>query len=217
MRRFSIDTFIFYIVGLLVLTFGISSTIVSKLGASPFDSLLVGLYRTFGLTVGSYEFIVGAILVLFNAVAQRKLPDILAMGTAFLTGVGIDFWLYIFQIVGEPMTFVSQLFLLSIGIIFIGLGISIYLQAKFAPNPLDATMMVVHKLTGVKISTAKTVIMVIFLVFAYFFNGPIGIGTLIMVVASGPIIGLFYPYMEQLKKTTQKFSVRKKVHVDHVR
>lgn len=45
----------FYLFGLIILTLGIALSVLSLLGTSPFDALLVGLFRTFGLTIGSWE------------------------------------------------------------------------------------------------------------------------------------------------------------------
>lgn len=45
--------YIFYVLGILLLTLGISFTIQSDLGTSPFDAVLVGLSISVGLTVGS--------------------------------------------------------------------------------------------------------------------------------------------------------------------
>ncbi len=37
--------YVFYVLGIMILTFGISVTIQSDLGTSPFDALIVGLHR----------------------------------------------------------------------------------------------------------------------------------------------------------------------------
>ncbi|MFD6430805.1 YitT family protein, partial [Bacillus velezensis] len=50
--------YVFYVLGIMILTFGISVTIQSDLGTSPFDALIVGLSVHAGLTVGSWEIII---------------------------------------------------------------------------------------------------------------------------------------------------------------
>ena len=44
--------YVFYVLGILILTLGISFTIQSDLGTSPFDALLVGLSLNVGLLWG---------------------------------------------------------------------------------------------------------------------------------------------------------------------
>lgn len=47
-----VNQYLIYAIGILILTLGITLTIQSKLGSSPFDALLVGLSLNVGLTVG---------------------------------------------------------------------------------------------------------------------------------------------------------------------
>ncbi|WLR61163.1 hypothetical protein [Guptibacillus hwajinpoensis] len=61
--------------GILILTLGIALTIQSKLGTSLFDALLVSLYRTYGLTIGTWEIVVGFSMILFNAIAEKNTPN----------------------------------------------------------------------------------------------------------------------------------------------
>ena len=126
----------FYLIGILCLSFGISCSINSQLGAAPMPSLQVGLQQNMGLTVGTWEFLIGAILVTIMAVVRRSRPDVLAFLSSFLTGLGIDMWLFITRQVWIPELWVGKILFLCLGLIFIGLGVSLYLQAKFSLHHL---------------------------------------------------------------------------------
>ena len=56
----------------MILTFGISVTIQSDLGTSPFDALIVGLSVHAGLTVGSWEIIIAFLLICCNSMLKGK-------------------------------------------------------------------------------------------------------------------------------------------------
>lgn len=191
--------FHFYIIGIVILTLGIALTIQSTLGTSPFDALLVGLNRTFGLTVGSWEVVVGLTMLLGNALAERKRPEFYAILTSLITGIGIDSWLFLLGNWLVPVTWLGQFICLGLGIIFTGMGVASYLQSNFAPNPMDRSMLVVSELTGWGVSYSRAFISVILVVIAYFFDGAIGIGTLINALVSGVLIGFFSPYVEAIK------------------
>jgi len=192
----------FYLAGLIVLTLGIALTIESALGASPFDAVLVGLYRTFGLSIGSWEVVVGLTMILGNAFAERKRPEFIALLTSIVTGIGIDMWLFLLSPF-TPSSFIGEYLYLIFGVIFIALGVSTYLQSTIAPNPMDRSMMVLSKLTGWSVSYSRALISIVLVIVAYFFNGDIGIGTLINAVASGFIISFFLPYLQRLKNSMQ--------------
>ncbi|WP_085521499.1 YczE/YyaS/YitT family protein [Tuberibacillus sp. Marseille-P3662] len=193
------ETFL-YVFGLMILTLGIALTILSKLGTSPFDALLVGLYRTIGLTIGSWEIIVGLAMVLLNAAAQKRMPEFLALLTSLVTGMGIDGWMFLLNDWVAPGIFISQTICLALGLILMGLGIAIYLQADYAPNPFDRTMLVVSDLTGFNIMYSRAIISVVLLFLAFVFDGSIGIGTLLNAFLSGVIINFFMSVIEKMKR-----------------
>jgi len=102
-----------------------------------------------------------------------------------------------------PEQMASKLICLTLGLIVIGLGTAIYLHANFAPIPVDRLMLIIQDLTGRSIFFSKTIIYIFFLVMAFIFNGPIGIGTLLTVCLGGPILNYFMALTnEMLSKYT---------------
>ena len=97
MNRLNKMKYFFYVLGNLILTFGIFLTIQSNLGTSPFDALLVGLSKQVGLTVGSWEILIAFLMIVFNSLLTRQRPELLGLLTAFITGLGIDTWLFLMQ------------------------------------------------------------------------------------------------------------------------
>ncbi|CAG9623635.1 YczE/YyaS/YitT family protein [Sutcliffiella rhizosphaerae] len=194
---------LFYLIGLFILSFGISLSIISDLGAGAWDALNVGLSNTFGLTVGSWVFIVGIILIIINAWLHKRKPDYLAVITIFLVGVFIDFWLI--QVLPEwsPESLIIRFIVLLIGMTLMAIGISTYLQSKLPVIPIDNLMLGIQKRLKIKMMTAKTIGEVGALIAALIFKGPIGIGTFIITFGIGPLIQLFFPVLERLYKKLQ--------------
>lgn len=192
--------FLFYVIGLFILTLGISMTIVSGLGTSPFDALNVGLSKTIGLTVGSWEFLNGLIMLFINALISKGKPDFLALLTALLTGIGIDIWLLLMHSTYIPSAFIGQFIFLLGGVVIIGLGIATYLQADFAPIPVDGLMIALKNRLHISLAMGKLLVGAIMLVLAFIFNGPINWGTILVLMLAGPSIGLFYPKLRYVKE-----------------
>ncbi|WLR46637.1 YitT family protein [Halobacillus litoralis] len=188
----------YYTAGIVILTMGIALTIQSKLGASPFDALLVGLYRTYGLTIGSWEIVVGFSMIIVNSIAEKRRPEFIALLTSFLTGVGIDFWVHSFKGWIEPETVMAQYLCLLLGLVILSLGIAVNLQADFAPNPFDRMMLVLRKLTGLNVSYSRAIISIVLVLIAGFYGGAIGVGTLIIAILSGVVIHYFMGYINGL-------------------
>lgn len=189
----------FYFIGIIILTLGIALAVQSSLGTSPFDSLLVGLYRTFGLTIGSWEVIVSSTLILANGIALRKRPELFSIITALITGMGIDSWLFLIGDIIVPTMWFEQTICLLFSIFFTGLGISINLQSVVAPNPMDRSMIIVAKLTGWNMTISRIALGVLLVSIAFFFQGDIGIGTLVNAIFVGMIIQLLLPTAEKMR------------------
>lgn len=195
--------FLFFIIGLFIMTFGVCLTIKADVGTGSWDALNVALSERVGLTIGTWVMIVSAILLFVNAILLKKIPDFLAVITFVVIGSLIDFWMN--EVFGTWHTeqFFTQLAALLLGIAIIGFGASIYLQAKFPLSPIDNLMLSLKARLHVNLMVAKTIGELIPLVPAFLLKGPIGVGTIIITFAIGPFIQLFFPFFEKLMKKLQ--------------
>ncbi|MFD1037586.1 YitT family protein [Virgibacillus byunsanensis] len=191
---------LFYIVGLIFLTFGISMMILANLGAGPWDAFFVGLSLNLGLTVGSWIFINGILLILLNAYLLKKTPDFLALVTMFLIGSFIDVWLEVIFAELAITSLLVRIGMLVSGIISIAVGVSFYLQSNFARNPIDNLMMAFHFRTGKSLAFSKTAIEVMIMLIAFIIGGPIGFGTILVAFGIGPLIQSFYIPVKKFKE-----------------
>jgi uncharacterized protein len=185
--------YVFYVIGILLLSLGIAFTIQSNLGTSPFDALLVGLSMNVGLTVGSWEIIIALLLIGCNSILKRQRPEFLGLLTAVLTGIGIDMWLFLLHNLITPELWYSKGVCLGIGLVVMGLGTAIYLHTNIAPIPIDRLTLILQELTGTNIFFSRTFIYLLFLIMAMISNGPIGVGTLLIVCLGGLILNYFMP------------------------
>ncbi|MGG0175218.1 YczE/YyaS/YitT family protein [Gottfriedia acidiceleris] len=179
---------LFYLIGLLFLTLGISLAIKAGLGASAWDALAVGESKTFGLSVGNWIIINSSILLFVNAFLQKKRPDWLAVITFILIGRFLDFWLTVESEHLFDSNIVTRYIQLVLAILSMTIGIAIYLQAKFPLSPIDDLMISLNKRFGVSLGVAKTIGEVFALVLAFLLKGPIGIGTVLITFSIGPIL-----------------------------
>ncbi|GGI15763.1 YczE/YyaS/YitT family protein [Gottfriedia solisilvae] len=204
--------YLLYGLGIIILTLGVALTILSDLGTSPFDALLVGLSKTVGFTVGTWEIIIALILIFCNSILKRNRPEYLGLATALITGLSIDLWLFLLEHVILPEIFISKLICFGIGLIVTGIGSAIYLLTNFAPIPVDESMLIIRERLKVNYMISKTILYVLFLLLAFIFKGPIGIGTVLTVCLGGPILNICMPTM---KRRVNKLLMKKSNHVEN--
>ncbi len=190
--------FTFYCIGLLCLSFGVSLIIKGNLGAAPWDALAVGESYLFHLSIGTCIFLNGCILIVINALLLRERIEWPAALSIFLIGMMVDFWIKTGLSQVEPAGFTQQLSFVLAGILILGFGISIYLQAKLPSSPMDTFMIALHRRFGLNLRNARLLNEAIAITLAMVFHGPVGIGTVIVACTLGFIIHFFYPIMEHM-------------------
>ncbi|MFD3449481.1 YitT family protein [Microbacteriaceae bacterium 4G12] len=196
-----ISRIILFITGIAFLTLGISLTIKANVGLGAWDALAVSQSHTFGMTVGTWMIINQSILLFVNAYLLKEKPQFLAAITFVLIGFSVDFWLLQVFSGWNPQDIWQRWGILLMGIVVIGFGAGLYLQAHMPMlNPIDLFMIALKTRLHVNLMTAKTLGELTALVFALILHGPISIGTLVITFTVGPVVQFFYKWVEQMKR-----------------
>lgn len=192
---------IFYFAGLFIAALGISSIIVADVGAGAWDTVFVGLTYNFGLTPGTWNIIVGGCIMLLNAFLSKKKPDLPAFLTVFTLGLFIDFYLFVYRFI-DISNIGERIILFLVGFILLSTGAGMYLQAKFAPNPIDSLMLVVQKKTGFSLAISRLICETFALLSGLLLSGPVSYGTAFVAFSIGPCLQFSCRKMEQLYNAT---------------
>ncbi|WP_068776654.1 YitT family protein [Paenibacillus sp. FJAT-26967] len=181
-----------YILGMALISFGVVMIIRADVGAAPWDALNVGLQQQIGLTIGSWVFIVGFILILIAAAVKRTYPQLLNFIPVVLVGSLIDFFNgYVLTSLNPVQPFAKYGAFLG-GLLVLAMGIAIYLNTKVPiRTPHDDLTLALNKKLNWSVGAAKTLTEILGLVLALLAKGPISFGTLISVALLGPLINMF--------------------------
>ncbi|MFG6148418.1 YczE/YyaS/YitT family protein [Halobacillus sp. B23F22_1] len=186
----------FFIVGLVVLGFGISLTMqVRDFGIGPWDVFHYGLYKQFGLTVGTWSVIAGIVIVIFSSVAIRKIPQIGTILNMILIGVFIDLFNWVLP---QPEWLLSKIIVFILGTIIIALGIGLYVAPDMGAGPRDSLMLVLTDWLQWKVSTVRNGIEITVALAGWMLGGPVGIGTVFIALFLGTFVGYALPLSKQL-------------------
>ncbi|EFM08917.1 conserved hypothetical protein [Paenibacillus curdlanolyticus YK9] len=189
---------VIYIIGLFILSLGVVCMIKADTGIAPWDALNVALTDNVGLTVGSWVFIVGGFIILVNSVIKRKFPNLAGGIPIIIIGLFVDLLNL------KVLTFLKfdaalyQWILFLAGLCILAMGISIYLRAKLPSVPNDELMLAVTERTGWKIYITKTIGEASALILAVILKGPVGVGTVIVMLSIGVLINFFDKLLHQI-------------------
>ncbi|MCA0991993.1 YczE/YyaS/YitT family protein [Pseudalkalibacillus hwajinpoensis] len=189
----------FFFVGLAVLGLGIAMTIKGKtFGIGPWDVFHYGLFKQFGLTIGSWSIITGFIILAFTSLYTKTMPQLGAFLNMLLLGLFIDFFLYLLP---DPVTLLSQGIVFIVGIVVLGYGIGLYVISGLGAGPRDGIMLLIVEKTGWRIDWVRNGIEIAVLLFGWLLGGPVGIGSIVIAFMLGKIIQFSMPQCKALLET----------------
>lgn len=190
------------ILGLFLFSVGVVMSLYSNLGMSPWGVFQVGLAKILPLTFGQVSQVVGlAVLVLGWALGFP--PGLGTVANMYLVGLFIDL-VMVWNLLPQPTELVPQIVMLVLGIVVIGIASLLYLGVQLGAGPRDGLMVGLVTKLDRPVSQVRMAIEVTVLVMGFFLGGPVGIGTILNALLTGPVVqrsfklGGFNPKSEQV-------------------
>ena len=152
-----IERCIILLIGLAIMSLGISFSIKAALGTSPISSVPYVASSISGLSVGVTTIIINLVFILIQILLLRKKYDLFQLfqiPALILFGLMIDFSAYLIKDITYTNYF-QQWLLCILGIILLGLGVSIEVMAKLVTTPGEGVVLAICKIFSVKFGNTK--------------------------------------------------------------
>ena len=177
--------------GLVVFAFGEALIVRAALGVIPWDVLHQGLVRQFGLTIGQWSIIVGAV-VLLAWIPLRERPGLGTVSNVLVIGAALDLFL---ALIVAPEALWLRVLYLALGILINGVATAAYIGARLGPGPRDGLMTGLVRRTGGSVRVVRTGIEVAVVVIGWLLGGNLGAGTVLFALAIGPVVHASMPLL----------------------
>lgn len=188
--------FLIFTLGLLVMTLGIVLIIVADLGPSSWDVLHIGLYNSFGLTIGTWSIIVGVAIVILSAILLKSFPPIGTFLNMLLVGIFIDLFLLI-PFLQTPDSTMGKMVMFLSGLLINSYGMGIYISAQLGAGPRDSLMLAITSLTSWKVGPVRTTLEILAVLVGWQLGGPLFWGTIVYSVLIGVSAGFTLPQCQK--------------------
>ena len=200
-KPLSVRRIIVYIVGLYIMTFGIAIAVNSDFGVSPVTTLPYVCGKLFGVSVGTGTMIAYVLYILIQIPVYRKqfkVIYVLQFPAALLFGWFTDINKAILNPLGTPESFLVKLVWCVISIMFLSIGLTLYLDADIMAIPPDAMAVSFAWLTGKKTGSTKRVVDIVIMltsltlspVFLHSYQG-FWVGTVAHAVFNGTLLNFW--------------------------
>jgi uncharacterized membrane protein YczE len=191
------------LVGLVVFGLGIALMAEAGLGLGPWEAFHQGLGRLTGQELGTISVALGVpILLLWWPLGERPgigtLLNVVVIGTATNAGMAL---------LPSPAGLPSQLAMMLLGVVVIGIASGLYLAADLGPGPRDGLMTGLHHRFGWSIRRARTIVEISVLVAGWALGGTIGLGTVVFALGIGPLVQVFLGLFDRSGRVERRRAV----------
>lgn len=192
--------FVFYLIGLFIMTLGVAMSVKSNLGVSPVSSIPYTITCIFGIEMGKATILFHIFLVLLQIVLLRKnfkLKSVLQIAVGVVFGYFTTFCNSLFAPLPTPENLVVRILMVLISTVLVAIGIFFYLPSDIVPLAGEGAMQAVSDITGIKFSKVKVgfdstmvIISLISCLSVLHKLGSVGIGTVIAALLVGTEFGI---------------------------
>lgn len=175
---------------------GISIMVSARLGVAPADVLATGGARQLGIGVGTMGWINGAIFMVI-ATGFRRPPSWGTIIGGVLVGQTVNM---VLPLVPEPRAMIARVPMMLFGMALLYLAISVGVATTLGTGPIELVMLGMHD-KGVSMQVARWGIEGVVVAVGIALGGQIGIGTILFVLLTGPVLARTLPPMVRFMGT----------------
>ncbi|MGN1333674.1 MAG: YitT family protein [Anaerovoracaceae bacterium] len=171
--------------GLMLFGLGVHLTIQANIGVAPWDTLNMGLSKTFGILYGTASVIVSFTIIAIDILLCERI----GIGTvldAIVVGKTVDLLNWLDIVPDMEDNFPVSIGMMLIGLFVMGLGQVVYMRAGLCCGPRDSLMLAINRrLKKLPVGAVSVLMMIIVLLVGWRLGGPIGIGTIVCTFGIG--------------------------------
>jgi uncharacterized membrane protein YczE len=176
-------------IGLLFYGLSIALMVRANLGLNPWSVFHQGLSDLTGISLGLVVNLVG-LVVLLSWIPLRQKPGIGTICNVLLIGTAADIALWVLP----PVTGLAlRVALLAAAIVLNAAATGAYIGAGLGPGPRDGITTGLLRVTGWQIRWIRTGVEATVLALGWLMGGTVGIGTVVFVLSTGPLLQIFLP------------------------
>ncbi len=205
MKKKILQEWLQIVVGLIVFAFGVHLTIYANIGLAPWDCLGMGISYHTPLNYGLSMTTIAVVILLVDLYLHERI----GYGTiidALLTGNFIQMFNDVNPLSENNYIWLGMI-ILFIGLVFMALGMWIYMKAAQCCGPRDSLLIGLGKrMSRLPIGAVAFILWFVILIIGWLLGGPVGVGTLLSTFGAGAVMQFIYNLL--------RFDPREIVHKD---
>lgn len=193
-------------IGLAIAHLGVTFFLLSELGTDTFTVFIQGLSRITRMTVGTVHVIVLCALMAAMALTTRGYIKPGTIVCAFCGGPIIDFFTWMFGgLINGSAPMAVRVAGMVAGCVILSAGMSVVINSNAGTGPNDLVAIILSdKLKRVQFRWVRVGCDLFFVALGFFLGGTVGVGTIVAVCLTGPLVQFWLPRSKNLVRAFLK-------------
>ncbi|HKM34338.1 MAG TPA: hypothetical protein VJY54_06315 [Lachnospiraceae bacterium] len=190
-----------FYVGLALIQLAVAAYLQIGIGSDSFTVFLQGVSKLFQLNVGLTNGLITFVLLIIVYIMDKKqfqIGMVLSVATAGLLLNAMTWFLNVILPANLPMWILCAEF--AFACVLVAIGFPLMKSAELGVAPNDALYLAISNRTGKSYGMVRVIVDAIFLVVGFFLGGVVGVGTVVCVIALGPMVQFVMNHMIKQKE-----------------
>ena len=189
------------LMGLALTGVGVGVFLYAQLGVDPFSVLVTGVCSLLNSSYGVASMLLNAAILVIVLVIDRKYVSVASILAIFMIGYPADATSALLGLISIELPLWARVLVALLGCTIISAGIALYTRPEMGVGAGDCFSQLVSDKLKLPYKWVRIVCDAIYLAVGWLLGGSVGVGTVMGVLLTGPIVSFFRPFM-------QKFSLR---------
>lgn len=192
-----IQTFLLMLGSVIMMGFGVSLLVLTRMGTDPCSAMNYGVSRTVHMSFGTYQLLFNLVLLVLVLIGNYRLIGTGTVGNMVLVGYAADFFSWIWADVCHIPADLSlgvRIFILLPTLLLFVTAAACYMNSGHGMAPYDAVPFILNskleKATGKSgfFRPLRLSLDLLATVIGYFTGGEVGLMTILMVILLAPVV-----------------------------
>lgn len=186
------------ILGQIIVALGLHVMNQCTLGTTPIATLSSGIARSLGVSFGLANMILNLIAIVPVIIINRSYINIGTFYASFLVGPLVNVWQWIETLIeiSYPTHVILRLFIASLAVVVLAIGISIYVKENCGLGPIDALCDIIQDKYHITYKRSRRIIDFVLLLSGVLLGGTYGIVTILNLYLVGLIMNVYFEYFK---------------------
>lgn len=194
-NNFLIRRILVSVIGTFIAALGIRCIVASTLGADAVSTFLLGVGHFLPLRFGTLSILFNTLILVLIYLLKRELIGL----SSIINSFGLGIFLNLLEDFGILVSIPEQLHLVAviIGPILFGIGTGIYLLTNSGTGAYECLMVLVIQKLHLSTKLGRILLDGSFMLAGFLLGGPVGIGTVIIILLLGLSLDMTMKYLPQ--------------------